>query len=82
MKFKMKEQQNLASDNPVIVRKVSVIDTLRAIKPGNSATYRSRDLGLYSSACSAVCRLNSSCPGSYSIVTDDNGESYTVTHNK
>ncbi len=67
--------------NPTIIRKVSVIDTFRQIMPGQTATFRARELGTYSSACCAVSRLNASKDRpQYSISTNDNGETYTVSN--
>lgn len=68
--------------NPPVVRKVSVIDTLRLFAPGQATKFKARDFALYSSVASAVSRLNAATPGSYSLATDDNGETYTVTRTR
>lgn len=67
---------------PLIVKKVSIPDTLRALSPGQSATFSCMRLGIYSSACVAVHRLNrSSGFTEFEIETGDNGATYTVTRN-
>lgn len=67
---------------PAIVKKVSIPDTLRQLSPGQSATYSCLRLGIYSSACVAVHRLNrSSGFTEYEIETADNGATYTITRN-
>lgn len=68
--------------SPLIVRKASIPETLRLIAPGKSATYSCVRLGIYSSACVAVHRLNKSSGFvEYEIETADNGATYTVTRN-
>lgn len=69
--------------HPSIVKKVSIPDTLRMLSPGQSATFSCSRLGIYSSACVAVYRLNKSSGfAEYEIETGDNGATYTVTRNK
>lgn len=71
------------TEKSLIVKKVSIIDTFRAIGVGKTATFHSSDLGLYTSACSAVSRLNTAARRTeFSISTTDNGATYTITHNK
>lgn len=78
---KHKSRTNMKT-TPRIVKKVSIPDTLRTLSPGQSATYSCLRLGIYSSACVAVHRLNRhSGFTEYEIETADNGATYTVTRN-
>lgn len=67
-------------ENSFIVRKVSIIDTFRAIPPGTSVKYDCRELGPMASARSAASRLNSEHKEEiYTVMSDDNGFTYTVS---
>lgn len=69
--------------NCYIVKKVALTETFRNIPVGQSVLFDCREAGLYSSAKAAVSRLNASVGHeAYSITTDDNGVTYTVTHNQ
>ena len=63
-----------------IAQKVSIIGTFRAIEKGSSVKFDCRTLGSYYSAASACTRLNQAAKRKeFSVVTEDNGATYTVT---
>ena len=77
--YKLKKSRNMVR----IIRKVSITDTLRTLSPGESHRFTCGQLGSYSSASSAVCRLNKAAARTeYEIETSDSGKSYTVTRNR
>lgn len=70
-------------ENKYLVKKVSVIDTLRQIPVEKTVKFDCRELGSFGSANSAVSRLNKAAGyEAYKITTDDNGVTYSITHNK
>lgn len=62
---------------PPLVKKVSVVDTLLLIKPGQTATYRCRDLGPQGTVASAVHRLNARGE-KFTMESINNGESFAI----
>lgn len=79
----MQIANEIATQNPYLVTRVSLVDSITSIPEGISATYDCRVAGPMSSAKSCVSRLNKNAGfEAYSITTDDNGVTYTVTHNQ
>lgn len=69
------------SQNKYLVKKVSVIDTLRQIPEGKTVKFDCRELGPCGSAYSAVSRLNKAAGyEAYKISSEDNGATYSITH--
>lgn len=69
-------------ENKYIVKKISVMDTLRNLPVGKPVIFDCRELCAYGTALSAVCRLNSANADSYRLITDDNGVTFTITRLK
>lgn len=66
-----------------LVRKVSLTDSIKSIPTGVTVTYDCREAGSMASAKSAVSRLNKAAGfEEYKITSNDNGVTYSVTHNK
>lgn len=79
----MQKAKELTKENPYLVTRVSLVDSIKSIPMGASAIYDCRVAGPMSSAKSCVCRLNKTAKyEAYSITTKDNGVTYTVTCNK
>jgi len=65
--------------NSFIVRKVSMIDTLRNLPVGKPVEFSCREVGYLNTAYSAANRLESKGEGEWRIEPHDNGAHYTVT---
>lgn len=79
----MQKTKEIAKQNPYLVTRVSLVDSITSIPAGISATYDCRVAGSMASAKSCVSRLNKNAGyEAYSITTNDNGVTYTVTHNE
>lgn len=64
-----------------IVKKVAITDTLRNIPKGKTITFDCREVGTMASAKAAVSRLNTAAGKEiYTISSDNNGATYSVTH--
>lgn len=71
----------MKKENPYIVRKVSIVDTIRNIGKGETVQFESREAGAMSSARVAIYRLNAKAGKElYKISTADNGVTYTIAH--
>lgn len=78
----MDKTKETSKQNGYLVMKVSPTDTIRNIPVGKSVTFDCRELGSMSTAKSCVSRLNKDAGREeYRITSDDNGATYTVTHN-
>lgn len=64
--------------NSPIVTKVSIADTLRAIKVGSVAQYHAAQLGVYTSVLVTAKRLTEKGEGKWLVTPYDNGAYYTV----
>lgn len=64
--------------NKYLVRKISIIDTLRNMPTGQTVLYEAKECGSLSSARSAACRLAQYGEGEWIITSDDNGATYNV----
>lgn len=64
-----------------VVSKISLPDTFRQLKVGESVTLNAAETAPFNSARSAVYRLNASNEGKFEITTVDNGCNYTVRRN-
>lgn len=79
----MQKTKELSKGNPYLVTRVSLVDSIKSIPAGESATYDCRVAGPMASAKSCVSRLNKTAKyEAYSITTEDNGVTYTVKCNK
>lgn len=64
----------------VIVKKVAIPDTLLLIPYGGSRTYDCRTFAPIVSVRAAISRINADGDkGTFHLVTEDNGATYTVT---
>lgn len=65
--------------NCYIVKKVSIMDTLRNIPAGEAVLFDCREFGPMTSAKAAISRLNAVAGQEvYGITSNDNGATYTV----
>lgn len=79
----MQNTKEITSQNRYLVRRVSLTDSIKSIPVGETALYSSLEAGPMSSARSAISRLNKAAGREeFSIATEDNGVTYSVTHNK
>lgn len=79
----MQNTKEIQSQNRYLVRRVSLTDSIKSIPVGETAFYSSLEAGPMSSARSAISRLNKAAGREeFSIATEDNGVTYSVTHNK
>lgn len=79
----IKENTSMKTQNPYLVKKVSLMDSFKSIPSGTTVTYDCREAGLMSSAKCAVSRLNKAAGrNEYKIDSLDNGVTYSVTHTK
>lgn len=68
------------NENKYLVKKVSITDTLRRIPTGKPVVFDCREAGSMASAKAAVSRLNAAAQKEvYTISSEDNGATYTVT---
>lgn len=79
----MQKTKELPSQNRYLVRKVSLTDSIKNIPSGVKVTFDCREAGPMASAKSCVSRLNKAAGREeYKITSEDNGVTYSVTHNK
>lgn len=79
----MQKTKEITSQNQYLVRRVSLIDSIKSIPMGVTVTYECREVGPMASAKSCVSRLNKAAGyEEYKITSTDNGVTYSVTHNK
>lgn len=79
----MQNTKEISQQNQYLVRRVSLTDTVKNIPAGVTVTFDCREAGPMSSAKSCICRLNKAAGyEAYKISTEDNGVTYTITHNK
>lgn len=70
------------SQNQYLVRRISLIDSIKSIPAGMTVTYDCRVAGPMTSVRSAVSRLNKAAGcEEYKVTSTDNGITYSVTHN-
>lgn len=78
----MQTTKEKTPQNPYLVTRVSLIDSIKSIPAGVSVTFDCREAGPMASAKSCVCRLNKAAGREeYKITSTDNGVTYSVTHN-
>ena len=78
----MDKTNNIAQQNQYLVTRVSLTDSIRSIPAGKTVTYDCRVAGPMTSAKSCVSRLNKVAGREeYKVTTDDNGVTYSITHN-
>lgn len=79
----MQRTKELSQQNPYLVSRVSLIDSIKNIPVGVTVTFDCRETGPMSSARSCICRLNKVAGyEAFEISTKDNGATYTITHNE
>lgn len=79
----MQKTKEITNQNQYLVKRVSLIDSIKSIPVGVSVVFDCREAGPLGSAKSCVCRLNKVAGyEAYKVTTDDNGVTYTVTHNE
>lgn len=79
----MQKTKELTQENPYLVRRVALTESIKNIPVGVSATFDCREAGCLSSAKSCVSRLNKAAGyEKYSVSTSDNGVTYTVINNE
>lgn len=79
----MQKTKEISQQNKYLVRRVSLMDTVKNIPVGVSALFECRVAGSFGTAISCVSRLNRAIGyKAYSISTTDNGVTYTITHNE
>lgn len=78
----MQITKDLSQQNQYLVTRVSLIDTVKSIPVGVTVTFDCRITGPMTSAKSCVSRLNKAAGyEAYKIGTEDNGVTYSITHN-
>lgn len=80
----MRSANKLEAKSPMIVRRVSIADTLRNISPGTSVKFNCREFeSSLNSVRAVITRLNSNAgKKEFSVVSSDFGENYTVSRAK
>jgi hypothetical protein len=79
----MQKTKEMPQQNQYLVRRVSLTDSIKSIPAGMTVTYDCREAGSMASAKSAISRLNKAAGREeYKITSEDNGVTYSVTHNK
>ena len=79
----MQKSKEITTQNPSLVTRVSLIDSIRSIPRGKTALFHCRTAGPLTSAKSCVSRLNKAAGREeYKVTSTDNGVTYSVTHNK
>lgn len=79
----MQKTKEMPQQNQYLVRRVSLTDSIKSIPVGVAVTYDCREAGSMSSAKSAISRLNKAAGREeYKITSEDNGVTYSITHNK
>lgn len=79
----MQKTKQVTQENPYLVRRVSLTESVKRIPVGVSATFDCREAGTLGTAKSCVCRLNQAAGyEKYAVSTTDNGVTYTITHNE
>lgn len=78
----MQKTKEMPQQNQYLVRRVSLTDSIKSIPAGVTVTYDCRVAGSMASAKSAVSRLNKAAGREeYKVITNDNGVTYSITHN-
>lgn len=79
----MKKTKEFTQQKPYLVKRVSLTDSFKSIPSGMTVTYDCRVAGPMASAKSCVSRLNKAAGyEEYKVTSEDNGVTYSVTHNK
>lgn len=79
----MQKTKEIPQQKQYLVRRVSLTDSIKSIPAGMTVTYDCREAGSMASAKSAISRLNKAAGREeYKITSEDNGVTYSVTHNK
>lgn len=64
--------------NKYLVKKVSMIDTMRNMPVGRPVQFDAKECGPMSSARSAASRLAQAGEGEWIVASDDNGATYII----
>lgn len=75
----MNTTQAIGEENRYIVKKVSLIDTLRGLPIGKPVIFDCREVGSFGTVNATRCRLINNGEGDWRLETSDNGVHYTVT---
>lgn len=79
----MQKTKEFTQQKPYLVKRVSLTDSFKSIPYGVTVTYDCRVAGPMASAKSCVSRLNKAAGyEEYKVTSEDNGVTYSVTHNK
>ena len=79
----MQKTKEMPQQNQYLVRRVSLTDSIKSIPAGMTVTFDCREAGSMASAKSVISRLNKAAGREeYKITSEDNGVTYSVTHNK
>lgn len=77
----MQNTKETTAQNPYLVRRVSLTDSIKNIPAGATVVFDCREAGPMASAKSCVSRLNKAAgQEEYKVTTEDNGVTYSVTH--
>ncbi len=68
----------IVEKNKYLVKKVSMIDTMRNMPIGKPVQFDAKECGPLSSARSAASRLSQSGEGEWIVASDDNGVTYII----
>lgn len=78
----MHNTKEIIAQNGILVRKVSLTDSIRKIPVGVTVIFDCREAGPMASAKSCVSRLNKAAGREqYKVTSSDNGATYSITNN-
>ncbi len=78
----MQKTKEMPQQNQYLVKRVALMDSIKSIPTGITATFDCRVAGPMTSAKSCVSRLNKAAGREqYKVTTTDNGATYSVTNN-
>jgi len=75
----MTQSKEMEEKKGVVRKKVGITESLLLIPFGETRRYRSATFASHASVRAIVSRLNRSGQGTYTLSTEDNGVTYTVT---
>ena len=75
----MTQSKEIEEKKGIVRKKVGVTESLLLIPYGETRRYRAASFAPHASVRAIVSRLNRTGKGTYTLTTDDNGVTYSVT---